>query len=75
MILMDLELAGMTGVDLTRKIKSDVKYKEIIILAVTACAMKADKEKALAAGVNAYITKPIDTLSLLETISKFLDKK
>ncbi|MHB1949840.1 MAG: response regulator, partial [Gammaproteobacteria bacterium] len=69
LILMDLQLPGISGLELTRKLKSDSNYKDIVILAVTAYAMKGDKEKALAEGVDGYITKPIDTMILPNTIS------
>lgn len=73
LILMDLQLPGMTGLELTQKLKSDMKYKDIIILAVTAYAMKGDKEKALAAGCDGYIAKPIDTKSLPNVIANYLN--
>src|SRR5690242_4564623 len=57
LILMDLQLPGMTGLELTKKIKSDPRLNKIIILAVTAYAMKGDREKALEAGCDGYITK------------------
>lgn len=72
LILMDLQLPGMTGLELTRKLKSDPAYKNIIVLAVTAYAMKGDKEKALAAGCDGYITKPIDTKTLPNMIANYL---
>ncbi len=72
LILMDLQLPGMTGLELTRKLKSDPRYKNIVILAVTAYAMKGDKEKALAAGCDGYISKPIDTKTLPTVLSNYL---
>lgn len=73
LILMDLQLPGMSGFDLTKKLKKDPVTKDIIILAVTAFAMKGDKEKALQAGCDGYITKPIDTRTFIEVISNYLD--
>lgn len=72
LIIMDLQLPGMSGLDLTRKLKADDKYKNIIILAVTAYAMKGDKEKALAAGCNGYVSKPLDTKTFPDIIANFL---
>lgn len=72
LIIMDLQLPGMSGLELTQKLKSDPKFKNIIILAVTAYAMKGDKEKALAVGCDGYITKPLDTKVFPTTIANFL---
>lgn len=67
LILMDVQLPGMDGLELTKKIKNDPKFATTIIVAVTAYAMKGDEEKALAAGCDGYISKPINT-GLLPTI-------
>jgi CheY-like chemotaxis protein len=75
LILMDLQLPGMDGLSLTRRLKSDPRTKDIIILALTAYAMKGDEEKALSAGCDGYITKPFDTRVLPTTIAQYLDKK
>ena len=72
LILMDLQLPGMDGFELTRKLKSEDKYQDIPIIAITAYAMKGDKEKALAAGCNGYIAKPIDTKTLPDIIAEYL---
>lgn len=72
LIMMDLQLPGITGLELTRQLKSNRKYRDIIILAVTAYAMKGDKEKALGAGCNGYITKPIDTKTFPSVIANYL---
>lgn len=61
LILMDVALPGMDGLTLTRKLKSDEKTKHMRIIALTAFAMKSDREKTLDAGCDGYITKPIDT--------------
>lgn len=75
LILMDLQLPGMDGLTLTRLLKSNPKYQHIIILAMTAYAMKGDKEKALAAGCDGYIPKPIDTQSLPGVLANYLQAK
>ncbi|MEO8842800.1 MAG: response regulator [Kofleriaceae bacterium] len=69
-ILMDLQLPGIDGLELTRRLKSDPATRAIPIIAVTAYAMKGDHEKALAAGCDDYVTKPIDTRTLPDVIAK-----
>jgi CheY-like chemotaxis protein len=64
LILMDLQLPGMDGLELTGRIKADPATRDILIVALTAYAMKGDEEKALAAGCDAYLSKPIDTKTL-----------
>jgi CheY-like chemotaxis protein len=71
-ILMDIQLPGIDGLELTRRLKADAKTRDIVIVAVTAYAMKGDQDKALAAGCDDYITKPIDTRALPETIARHL---
>jgi two-component system, cell cycle response regulator DivK len=75
LILMDLQLPGMSGLELTIKLKANPKFKNVIILAITAYAMKGDKEKALAAGCDGYISKPIDTKTLPSVIVNYLGSK
>jgi CheY-like chemotaxis protein len=72
LILMDIQLPGIDGLELTRRLKADPVTREIVIIAVTAYAMKGDQDKALAAGCDDYITKPIDTRALPETIARHL---
>jgi CheY-like chemotaxis protein len=60
-ILMDIQLPGTDGLELTRRIKGDPRWASVPIVAVTSYAMKGDRERALAAGCEEYITKPIDT--------------
>jgi CheY-like chemotaxis protein len=74
LILMDLQLPGMDGLTLTRQLKSDPARAAIIIVALTAYAMKGDREKALAAGCDGYVTKPIDTDALPKTVAQCLKK-
>jgi two-component system, cell cycle response regulator DivK len=61
LILMDIQLPGMDGLTLTRKLKSDPRTRDIRVVAMTAYAMKGDEARALEAGCQGYITKPIDT--------------
>jgi two-component system, cell cycle response regulator DivK len=74
-ILMDIQLPGIDGLELTRRLKADPATRDIVIIAVTAYAMKGDQTRALAAGCNDYITKPIDTRALPETIARHLAKR
>jgi CheY-like chemotaxis protein len=60
LILMDVQLPGMDGLALTRRIKADPRHAGTRIVALTAYAMKGDEAKARAAGCDGYITKPID---------------
>jgi CheY-like chemotaxis protein len=63
-ILMDIQLPGIDGLELTRRLKADAAHADILIVAVTAYAMKGDEEKALAAGCDGYVKKPIDAEGL-----------
>lgn len=72
LILMDLQLPGMDGLTLTRKLKAAPESRHIPILALTAYAMKGDEQKAREAGCDGYITKPIDTRRLPQEIAQFL---
>jgi two-component system, cell cycle response regulator DivK len=72
LILMDIQLPGMDGLELTRRLKADPAMHGIRIVAITAYAMKGDEEKALAVGCDGYIAKPIDTRTLPELIARYL---
>ncbi len=72
LILMDISLPKIDGHEVTRRLKSQEEYKEIPIIALTAHAMKGDKEKAMAAGCNGYIPKPINVRELPTIIEDFL---
>ena len=72
LILMDLQLPGMDGLTLTRQLKSDPAHAGLIVVALTAYAMKGDAEKALAAGCDGYVAKPIDTDGLPRTVAGYL---
>jgi CheY-like chemotaxis protein len=72
LILMDLQMPGIDGLELTKKLKADPLTRGIIVVAVTAYAMKGDEQRARAAGCDDYVTKPIDTRALPETIAKHL---
>jgi two-component system cell cycle response regulator DivK len=72
LILMDIQLPHIDGLELTRQLKADPTYKDIRIVAISAYAMKNDEEKALAAGCDGYIAKPIDVTHFAETIAGYL---
>ena len=73
-ILLDISLPKMDGIEVLKILKQNKETANIPVIAVTAHAMKEDKEKFLAAGFNAYVTKPIEQEILLKTIEKWLKK-
>lgn len=72
LILMDIGLPGMDGLQLTHKLKSEERTKNIKIVAVTAFAMKSDQDRIRLAGCDGLITKPIDTRTFTKIIKTFL---
>lgn len=75
LILMDIQLPGMDGLDATRHLKADPATRDIPVLAVTSYAMKGDEAKAFEAGCSGYVTKPIDKTLFLEAVAKALGKE
>lgn len=73
LILMDIQLRGISGLDIIKKLKSEPETKAIPIIAVTAYAMKDDEEKILQSGCEAYIAKPISIGPFLEVVNRFLN--
>lgn len=74
MILMDLQLPGMDGLQLTSLLKKNPETKDIIIVALTAYAMQGDELTAISAGCDGYISKPFDTRTLGETVNSFFTR-
>jgi CheY-like chemotaxis protein len=72
LILMDIALPGMDGLTLASKLKQDARFSRVPIIALTAFAMIGDDRKALVAGCDGYITKPIDTRELARQVRKYL---
>ena len=72
LILMDIQLPGLSGLDVTKILKADDELKDIPIIAVTAFAMKGDEEKIRSAGCDKFVSKPVSIPNLLETISSFI---
>lgn len=75
LILMDLQLPGLDGFETTRKLKQDTATAAIPVVALTAYAMSGDAERALEAGCNGYITKPIDPDDFPKTVASFLQER
>ena len=74
LILMDIALPGMNGLELTRQLKEDDATRRIRIVALTAFAMKGDDQKARDAGCDGYIAKPINTRRLPLQVAEFLQR-
>jgi two-component system cell cycle response regulator DivK len=70
LILMDIELPGLDGLEATRRLKADPTLRLIPVLALTAYAMRGDEQRAQAAGCDGYLTKPIDRVTLLEAVER-----
>ena len=72
LILMDMQLPRIDGYEATRLIKADGRFKDIPLVAVTAHSMRGDQDKAIAAGCDIYVTKPINGEELLALVEKLL---
>jgi two-component system cell cycle response regulator DivK len=72
LILMDLQLPDLSGLEATQQLKSDAKTHDIPVIAVTAFAMAGDEKKALAHGCDAYVAKPIVLREFLNLIAGFI---
>jgi two-component system, cell cycle response regulator DivK len=75
LIVMDIQLPGMDGLEATRKLKEQPATADIPVVAVTSYAMKGDREKALAAGCAGYVTKPIDKNTFIQEVAAQLGAK
>ena len=75
LVLMDVQLPGMDGLTATRLLRQDNTLADLVIVALTAHAMKGDEEKVLQAGCNGYISKPIDTRQFTTQIAGYLQSK
>jgi len=75
LILMDVQMPRMNGLEATQKLRSDVEFKHTPIIALTALAMATDRERCLAAGMDEYISKPINLRSLSKIIQSFLSSR
>lgn len=73
LILMDIQLPEISGLDITKRLKADSEVGHIPVIAVTAFAMKDDEEMILSAGCEAYMSKPISIPTFISTVQKFLE--
>ena len=72
LILLDIQLPEISGLEVTRQLKADTELKAIPVIAVTAFAMKGEEEKIREGGCEAYIAKPISVATFMETIQRVL---
>jgi len=72
-IILDIQLPDMSGIDICKELRKLDKYKKTPILAVTSFAMKGDKERILDAGFNDYISKPLQIKEFRESVIKYLE--
>jgi two-component system cell cycle response regulator DivK len=73
LILMDVQLPGMDGLELTRQLRQNPTLTGVLIVALSAYAMAAEKANAMAAGRDGYITKPINTRTFAATVRQYLE--
>ncbi len=71
LILMDIQLPGISGLEVTKRLKADETLKSIPVIAITAFAMAGDEEKIREGGCDAYIVKPISLPAFLQTVERF----
>jgi CheY-like chemotaxis protein len=71
-ILMDVHMPGMDGLETTRHLRAQATYADLPIVILTAMAMPGDREKCLQAGANSYLAKPVNLRQMVETIENFL---
>ncbi len=72
LVLMDINLSGMDGLEATRRLKADPRMGGVPVVAITAYAMVGDRERALEAGCDGYIPKPVDVRALPDHVARFL---
>ncbi len=74
LILMDIQLPEISGLEITRWLKADDELKSIPVIAITAFAMKGDEERIREGGCEAYLSKPISVVKFVETVRNFLGR-
>ncbi len=74
LILMDIQLPGICGLEATKRLKADETLKSIPVIAITAFAMEGDKERLLEGGCDGYISKPISIPNFLQTVERFANR-
>ncbi len=75
LILMDIQLPRMSGLEVTRRLRETPAFSNILIIGLTAYAMKGDKEKVIESGCDAYLSKPFHIRELREMIAEMLSQK
>jgi CheY-like chemotaxis protein len=75
LILLDIRLPGIDGLTVARRVRADPRHRQLLIVAVTASAMKTDVAAALDAGCDAFISKPINTRTLIPTLQGLLARR
>jgi two-component system cell cycle response regulator DivK len=75
LILMDIQLPEVSGLEVTKWIKDDAELRHIPVIAITAFAMKGDEEKIRQGGCEAYLSKPISIVKFLETVRNYLHEQ
>ncbi|MBF0466208.1 MAG: response regulator [Nitrospirae bacterium] len=73
-VLLDIQMPLMDGFEVLHQLRDNPKHRDLKVIAVTSFAMKGDREKALEAGFNGYVTKPLDTRALPEIVKKVLSQ-
>lgn len=74
LLLMDVQLPGISGIEALARLRSDERSASIPVLALTAQAMHGDRERFLNAGFDGYISKPVDILELIRTVQEFCQR-
>ena len=74
LILMDIQLPGIDGLQATAQLRADESTRDIPVIALTALAMKGDEARILAAGCDGYIAKPLDYKAFLATVAEYLSR-
>lgn len=73
LIIMDIQLPGLSGIEITKLLKAEDDLKDIPVIAVTAFAMKGDEERIMEAGFSSYVAKPVSVPSFLDNVARFLE--
>lgn len=74
MVLLDIDLPKMGGIEVVQQVKADPSLRDIPVIALTASAMQGDKERFLAAGCNDYLSKPIQVQQLIQIVETYYPK-
>jgi CheY-like chemotaxis protein len=75
LVLLDIDMPGMNGLDVVRRIREDVSLARLPVVAVTAFAMERDRQNAMAAGFTAYLTKPVRAAVLRQEVQQLLSPR